>query len=347
MELGKKIRQLRFKAQLTQEQLADRLSVGAQSVSKWENSVAMPDISLLPAIAEVFGVSIDDLFDLTAEQRLNRIENRLDVEDELPQDVFWEYEEFLKNQLADENTSERATDLLAYLYWHAMNAYAHKASRYARESIISNPQEKKNQWILNYSEGHYIWDWNLSNHHKAIDFYRQIVEENPDVRLPYSYLIDNLIADHRCDEAERYLEKAATLEGADPIIVQVYRAHIALARFDEPAADAIMAELEKEHGDEVPFLFEAAQYNARKCNYVRAIEYYERSFEKDERRPRFTDELHAICEIQEIMGDYTAAAKSAQRIIDLLKDEWHMSEEVELKAAEREKARLLALAEKK
>ena len=99
MELGKKIRQLRFKAGLTQEQLAEKLGIGPQAVSKWENAVAMPDITTLPLLAEIFGISIDDLFDLTAEQRFNRIENRRDAEEELPQDVFWEYEEFLKVQL--------------------------------------------------------------------------------------------------------------------------------------------------------------------------------------------------------------------------------------------------------
>jgi transcriptional regulator with XRE-family HTH domain len=82
MELGKKIKQLRLKTGLTQEQLAEKLGIGAQSVSKWENAVAMPDISALPLLAEIFGVSIDDLFDLTVEQRLNRIESRMDVEDE-------------------------------------------------------------------------------------------------------------------------------------------------------------------------------------------------------------------------------------------------------------------------
>ena len=76
MELGKKIRQLRFKAGLTQEQLAEKLGIGAQSVSKWENAVAMPDITALPLLAEIFGVTIDELFDLTTEQRLNRIENQ-------------------------------------------------------------------------------------------------------------------------------------------------------------------------------------------------------------------------------------------------------------------------------
>lgn len=41
MELGNKIKQLRFKAGLTQEQLAEQLGVSAQAVSKWENAVAI------------------------------------------------------------------------------------------------------------------------------------------------------------------------------------------------------------------------------------------------------------------------------------------------------------------
>jgi transcriptional regulator with XRE-family HTH domain len=99
MDLGKKIKQLRLKAGLTQEQLAEKLGIGAQSVSKWENAVAMPDITTLPLLAETFGVSIDDLFDLTTEQRLNRIENRMVAEEELPSDISREFESFLQAEL--------------------------------------------------------------------------------------------------------------------------------------------------------------------------------------------------------------------------------------------------------
>ena len=53
MELGKKIRQLRFKAGLTQDQLAEKLGISPQSVSKWENAAAMPDITTLPLLAEI------------------------------------------------------------------------------------------------------------------------------------------------------------------------------------------------------------------------------------------------------------------------------------------------------
>ena len=76
MEMGQKIKQLRYKAGLTQEQLAEQMGVSAQSVSKWEAGASMPDISLLPILAETFGVSIDELFELTREQRfLNPLSN--------------------------------------------------------------------------------------------------------------------------------------------------------------------------------------------------------------------------------------------------------------------------------
>ena len=48
----------------TQEQLAEKLSVSAQAVSKWEGGKSCPDISLLPAIAKLFGVTVDALFSL-------------------------------------------------------------------------------------------------------------------------------------------------------------------------------------------------------------------------------------------------------------------------------------------
>ncbi|MBQ6383594.1 MAG: helix-turn-helix domain-containing protein [Clostridia bacterium] len=341
MELGKRIRQLRFKAGLTQEQLADKLGLGAQAVSKWENAAAMPDITALPLLAEIFGVSIDDLFDLSSEQRLNRIENRLDTEEDLPQDVFMEYEEFLKSQLNTEEYKKRATSLIAFLYWHRMESFARKASRYAREAVQAAPNEKDCQWILQKAEGHAVWDWNFANHSKGIEFYQELVKKNPEARLPYLYLLDNLLADHRAEEAEALLPRFAALPDVNPVHVEVYRAHIALARFDEPGADRIIEDLGRKYPDDFVYLFEAAQYYAAKCDYDKAIALYERSFALEPRRPRFQDELMAIADIWEIRGDYKKAAETCDRIIDLLENEWGLTEEVELLVAKRRKARLL------
>jgi transcriptional regulator with XRE-family HTH domain len=47
---------------ITQEQLADVLCISAGAVSKWETGASIPDIAMLPKIANFFGVSIDKLF---------------------------------------------------------------------------------------------------------------------------------------------------------------------------------------------------------------------------------------------------------------------------------------------
>ncbi len=62
MNMNQKILELRKKAGLTQEQLAQKLNISFQAVSKWENAQACPDIGLVPQIADLFGVSIDELF---------------------------------------------------------------------------------------------------------------------------------------------------------------------------------------------------------------------------------------------------------------------------------------------
>ncbi len=60
--MGENISRLRRRIGMTQEMLAYRLGVSAQAVSKWERQLSCPDVSLLPIMAEVFGVSIDELF---------------------------------------------------------------------------------------------------------------------------------------------------------------------------------------------------------------------------------------------------------------------------------------------
>ncbi len=62
--LGKRIVSHRKRLGLTQDQLADRLGVTAQAVSKWENDQSCPDIAMLPRLAELFGISTDELLGL-------------------------------------------------------------------------------------------------------------------------------------------------------------------------------------------------------------------------------------------------------------------------------------------
>ena len=59
--IGKRIMTLRKSRGMTQEELAEKLGVTAQAVSKWENDISCPDIALLPKLAEIFQVTTDSL----------------------------------------------------------------------------------------------------------------------------------------------------------------------------------------------------------------------------------------------------------------------------------------------
>lgn len=60
--IGERVGYYRRLHAMTQEELAERLNVSAQAVSKWEQKINLPDIMLLPEIADVFNISIDELF---------------------------------------------------------------------------------------------------------------------------------------------------------------------------------------------------------------------------------------------------------------------------------------------
>ena len=68
LKIGEKIKELRKAQDVTQEKLADYLNISYQAVSKWENGLALPDITLLPKLANFFGVSTDELLDLKASE---------------------------------------------------------------------------------------------------------------------------------------------------------------------------------------------------------------------------------------------------------------------------------------
>ena len=59
--IGNRIQKFRKENGLTQEELAEKLGVSAQAVSKWENDASCPDISLLPQLCRILGITTDEL----------------------------------------------------------------------------------------------------------------------------------------------------------------------------------------------------------------------------------------------------------------------------------------------
>ena len=67
MSIGKNIAKYRKAKGLTQEELGAKLGVTNQAVSKWESEVSMPDVMLLPEIANALNITLDDLYGITKE----------------------------------------------------------------------------------------------------------------------------------------------------------------------------------------------------------------------------------------------------------------------------------------
>ena len=85
MTIGNRIAALRREKNLKQDDLAQMLEVSPQAVSKWENDQTCPDISLLPKLAKILGVSVDEL--LSGKQELQPVvtlvpeDQRKDIKD--------------------------------------------------------------------------------------------------------------------------------------------------------------------------------------------------------------------------------------------------------------------------
>ena len=86
LTLGKRIAALRKQKDLRQDDIAQLLDVSSQAVSKWENDQTCPDIGLLPKLAQILGVTTDEL--LSGKQELQEVrvlppEERKDIKDML------------------------------------------------------------------------------------------------------------------------------------------------------------------------------------------------------------------------------------------------------------------------
>ena len=81
MQIGNKINQLRKLSGMTQEQLAEKLNVSRQTISKWESGSSFPDIESVVKVSEIFQVSLDDLLKEGEASVTNKNDERITLED--------------------------------------------------------------------------------------------------------------------------------------------------------------------------------------------------------------------------------------------------------------------------
>lgn len=321
LDFGGRIKTLRLSKSMTQEQLAQRLRVSPQAVSKWENGVTLPDIQLLPELSILLGTSIDALFSMTDDKRMERIDNMLWDQRFLSREEFEAEERFLKDKCLEPDAQARATLLLAELYCKRAREYRELASPLARKALELLPEyDKAAHTALFEAEGGVFPDWNDVNHHRTIAFYQDFIARHPSQRRAYLWLLDLLIDDGRCPEARKYLEKMNRL--GESYHSDLYLGMILEKEGKPEEAAACWERMTQKDPDNWQSWFARADRLAKRCAYPEAIALYEKALALSP-RPRFTDPVNAIAQLYEIQGQYEKAIEFYQKEIELVREDWN------------------------
>lgn len=322
MEIGNQIRQLRQRRGITQEALAEHLRVTPQAVSKWERGAATPDITLLPEISAYFGVTIDELFALSDETRMERIQNMLWDVRFLSQAEVESARTFLLKKAEKEPANGRPHELLADMENHIAREHQTKAAEYAMEALNRDPGLRNAYGELIWAMNGKVADWNGTNHCALIDFYQSYIEAHPDCRNAHMDIIDQLIDDYRIEDANAYCDRLAAIN--DSYRVPLYRGKIAWYDGRREEAFAIWAEMEQQFPEEWCVYHNMADFFVRSRKYEEAEIYYRKAIDV-QKAPRFTDPFEALAQFYEMRGDYTAAVRTLEENLEVCDKEWHFN----------------------
>ena len=183
LNIGGNIKKLRTEKGTTQEQMAEHLSITYQSVSKWENNVTSPDLHLLPAIADYFEVSIDELFQPNMQGYKHKAAR-----------LFALYEHRREKQNFDKANgefekliAEGKADAEDYYEYGILNQFHAQKLNEKAESLLTKSMEMGHE----YAEGQLRWLLNcLGRHRENIDKYEAAVQSAPTLRN-WNGLIDS------------------------------------------------------------------------------------------------------------------------------------------------------------
>lgn len=324
MEIGNQIRQLRQRRGITQEAMAQELGVTAQAVSKWERGVATPDISLLPDISAFFGVTIDELFALSDDTRMERIQNMLwDVRYFDPTEVE-DTRKFLLDKGRREPENGKVYEHLAELENHLAAEHHEKAAEYAKEALRRDWNLRGPHSELEIAMNGRIHDWNYNNHYMLINFYQDHILRNPQDWRAYLTIMDQLIDDYRLEEAEEYCRRLAQIN--DTYRVLLYRGMIAWQRGERAKAFDIWADMEQKHPDEWCVWHNIGDYLARSGCYDEAMDYYRKALDV-QKEPPMLDPLQAMAQLCEIRNDISGALSAKREEADRIENQWKITGE--------------------
>ncbi len=206
--LSKNLKRFRIAKNMTQEQAAEALGVSTQTVSRWECGTTLPDVTLLPKIAALYCVTIDDLYKETSiaydnyASRLGSVfEASRKPEDFLRADM--EYRKLLKS---DDYTMD---DLRLYgiLYQQMTNVCIRKAEELFDRVIKEGPAaDPETYWSTRRQKGYFLWE--IGRNQENIDEFLPLVEAGSNELQEWICLIQAYSDAKEYDAAWELVQKA-------------------------------------------------------------------------------------------------------------------------------------------
>ena len=339
MEIGNQIKQLRLRRGITQEAMAQHFGITAQAISKWERGVATPDISILPEISAYFGVTIDELFALSDDTHMERIQN-----------MIWDVRYFDSAQVESERTflqekgkrepeNDKVYELLAEIELHLAQEHRSLAQDYAKEALRRNPNSKAAHADLVEAMGGRFNDWYINNHFLLIDYYKEFVNTHPDVARAYLWLIDHLLDAGRIDEAQAYCNRYKEVDQTFRPLW--YQGLIYQHQGEMDKSEACWREMEQQFPEDWMVFFTLGDIKARVGDYDQAKDYYRKGLAL-QTAPRFCDPYESIAQIYQLQGKLQEAIDVLKEELEIQQTEWHVTTGETIDTVRRNIARLEA-----
>lgn len=275
---SKNLKRFRVAKNMTQEQAAENLGVSTQTVSRWECDTTLPDVSILPKIAAMYCVTIDDLYKETSvaydnyAQRLGSVfEASLKPEDFLRADL--EYRKLLKT--GDYTTEDLR--LYGILYQEMMYVCIKKVGEIFDRVLQKGPTEDpQTYWSTRRQKGYFLWE--IGRNQENIEEFLSLVEGGSDELQEWICLIQAYSFAEDYDAAWKWVKKAE-------------------AKFPESATLHIYT------GD---LLRAMKRYNEAFPHWKRAMEM----------EPEWCDAAYSMASCYEEIGDYANAYEVYNQIAD-------------------------------
>lgn len=202
------LKKLRKQKNLTQEQTAEVLGVTAQTISRWECGTTLPDVMLLPQIANLYCVTVDDLYKPECmayknyAQRLASVyESTRDPHDFIAADT--EFKKLIHNNVATTEDMHSYGVILQFM----MNYCKDKAIELF--NTVIDEKTDKDSFTYNKTRYQQISLYaQIGKAQESINIQHKHIKSNPNDPQEYSFLIASYLYAGRFDEAYKYFKQA-------------------------------------------------------------------------------------------------------------------------------------------